>query len=306
MKAATGYLNDGSAEAPRLKIYLNLDTLADLRPGSEWPGLEGLPAYQRLLSDGFEGVQITSGAPPEARMPHCGLDRISAPGEADAVAAQHAARGDQCITVHVGWGLENDDEVDRLVEAVLTASNNHQLPIFIETHRATITQDLWRTVQITRRFPEVRFNGDFSHYYCGQELVYGDWNTKLAFMDPIFERIGFMHGRIASSGWIQAPIDSDLNSRPRQADGVANYLDHFKDLWTRAMYGFLRTADRGDVLIFAPEILARTYYYARTFPDAGGNLVEESDRYNQARTYGRLAIACFAQAKRLLEAVQPA
>ena len=308
MKAATGYLNDGSQEAPRLKIYLNLDTLVDLRPGSEWPGLEGLPAYQRLLSDGFEGVQITSGAPPapEAQMPYCGLDRINAPGEADAVAAKHAVRGDQCITVHVGWGLENDDEVDRLVEAVLTASIKYPLPIFIETHRATITQDLWRTVQITRRFPEVRFNGDFSHYYCGQELVYGDWNGKLTFMEPIFKRIGFMHGRIASPGWIQAPIDSDLSCRPRQADGVTNYLDHFKDLWTHGMCGFLRTAGRGDVLIFAPEILARTYYYARTFPDAEGNLVEESDRYSQALIYRRLAIACFAQAKKLLEAVQPA
>ena len=308
MKAATGYLNDGSARAPHLKIYLNLDTLVDLPPGSEWPGLDGLPAYQRLLNDGFEGIQVTSGPPaaPEALISYCGLDRINTPDEAEAVAAKHAARGDQCITVHVGWGLEDDYEVDHLVEAVLTASDKYQLPIFIETHRATITQDLWRTVQIARRFPEVRFNGDFSHYYCGQELVYGDWSSKLAFMEPIFERIGFMHGRIASPGWIQAPIESDLEARPRQADGVANYLDHFKDLWTRAMLGFLRTAGRGDVLIFAPEILARTYYYARTFPDANGKLVEESDRYGQALRYRKLAMACFARAKKLVDATQPA
>lgn len=307
MRGATGYLNDGSAAAPRLKIYLNLDTLVDLRPGSEWPGLDGLPAYDRLMKDGFEGVQVTSGMPPgpEAHIQYCGLDRINTPYEADDVAARHAARGDQCITVHVGWGLEDDDEVDRLIEAVLAASEKYQLPIFIETHRATITQDVWRTVKITRRFPGVRFNGDFSHYYCGQELVYGDWNSKLAFMEPIFERIGFMHGRIASSGWIQAPIDSDLNSRPRQADGVANYLDHFKDLWTRAMCGFLRTAGPGDVLIFAPEILARTYYYARTFPDATGKFVEESDRYSQALIYRELVMTCFERAKKLVDAAQP-
>lgn len=307
MKAASGYFSDGSQEAPRLKVYMNLDTLVDLRAGSEWPGFDGMLAYERLLSDGFEGVQITSAdAPAEGSIPYCGLDRINTPAEADAVAARHAARGDQCITVHVGWGLEDDDQVAYLVEAVLTASDRRQLPIFIETHRATITQDLWRTVQITRRFPEVRFNADFSHYYCGQELVYGEWNTKMAFMEPIFERIGFMHGRIASPGWIQAPIDSNLDARPRQADGVANYLDHFKDLWRRAMFGFLRTAKRGDILIFAPEILPRTYYYARTFPDAQGNLAEESDRYSQARLYRELACSCFAQAQQLLEAAQPA
>jgi hypothetical protein len=290
-------LNDGSQNAPRLAIYLNLDTLTDLRSGSEWPGLTGLPAYERLLADGFEGVQVTSGDPPPASLSYCGLDRINTPAEADPIAARHAARGDECITVHIGWGLEDDDEVAFLVEAVLAASDRHQLPIFIETHRATITQDLWRTVQITHRFPEVRFNGDFSHYYCGQELVYGDWNTKLAFMEPIFERVGFMHGRIASPGWIQAPIPADLNVRPVQADGVANYLDHFKDLWTLAMQGFLRTAGQGDVLIFAPEILPRTYYYARTFPDATGKFVEESDRYQQARLYRQLALACFAKAQ---------
>lgn len=302
MKGATGFLNDGSIQPPRLLIYLNLDTLVDLPAGSEWPGLDGLPAFQRLAADGFEGVQVTSGnpPPPEAQMPYCGLGRINTPADAEPLAAKHAARGDQCITVHVGWGLENDDEIDRLVEAVLNASNKHQLPIFIETHRATITQDLWRTVQITRRFPEVRFNGDFSHYYCGQELVYGDWNTKLAFMEPIFERVGFMHGRIGSSGSIQAPIDTDLKTRPRHADGTANYLEHYRALWTHAMLGFLRTAQRGDVLIFAPEILARTHYYARTFPDADGKFVEESDRYSQARLYRQLALECFAQAQQLL------
>ena len=308
MKSATGFLNDGSRSEPRIKIYLNLDTLTDLRADSEWPGFKGEPAYERLRADGFEGVQVTSGEPPaaQAATPYCGLDRINTPAEADAVAARHARRGDECITVHVGWGLEDDDEVAYLVEAVLTASDRHRLPIFIETHRATVTQDMWRTVQITRRFPEVRFNGDFSHYYCGQELVYGDWNTKLAFLEPIFERVGFMHGRIASSGWIQAPVGPDLNARPVQADGASNYLDHFKDLWTRAMLGFLRTARHGDILIFAPEILSRAHYYARAFPDAQGQLVEESDRYHQAKLYRELALACFANAQQLLSAAKPA
>jgi hypothetical protein len=293
------YLNDGSADAPKLRVYLNLANLAELGPRSCWPGLEGRARYERLAVDGFEGVQLTDDAPPPAGalLPHCGLDRINTPAEADAVAARHVARGDSCITVHVGWGLEDDAEMFRLVEAVLAASEKHRLPIFIETHRATITQDLWRTVQITREFPEVRFNGDFSHYYCGQELIYGDWETKMAFMEPIFARIGFIHGRIASSGCMQVPIGDDFAARPPQAHGVADYLAHFRDMWTRAMRGFLRHAGRGDVLIFAPELLAGTYYYARLFPDASGRLVEESDRYAQALLYQSLARKCFAAAR---------
>ncbi len=297
----TRFLNDGSTDSPKLRLFLNLDNLTDLRADSVWSGLVGDARDERLLADGFEGIQLTTGEAYSGRMPFCGLNRISTPAEADAVAAKHSLRGDLCITVHAGWGLEDDDEVARLVEAILDASDRHRLPIFIETHRATITQDVWRTVQIAKRFPEVRFNGDFSHFYCGQELVYGDWQTKLAFMEPIFGRVGFMHGRIASPGCIQVPVNADLHARPRQAHGVVNYLEHFKDMWTRAMAGFLRTAEQGDVLIFAPELLAGTHYYARMFPNVSGVLTEESDRYAQALLYQRLARECFAAAQQSLQ-----
>lgn len=296
------FLNDGSNDAPKLSVYLNLYSLEDLRIGTVWPGLEGLPSYQRIVADGFKGVQLTTDDAPMAGapLPHCGLDRISTPKEADAIAAKHRERGDVCLTVHAGWGLEDDDEVFRLVDAILNVADKYRLPIFLETHRATITQDLWRTVQITKKFPEVRFNGDFSHYYCGQELVYGDWAAKLAFLEPIFARVGFMHGRIASPGCMQVPIGPDIASRPIQAHGVVDYLDHFKELWTLAMLGFLRTAQQGDVLIFAPELLSGTYYYARLFPDASGQMAEESDRYAQALLYKDLATACFARAQQSL------
>jgi hypothetical protein len=299
----TRYLNDGSTDAPKLRVYLNLENLTGLRADSAWPGLTGSRRDERLRADGFEGVQLTTDEVYSGPLRYAGLDRINVPGDADAIIAKHAARGDECVTLHAGWGVEDDDEVFRLVEAILAASEKHKLPAFIETHRATIAQDIWRTVQITKRFPEVRFNGDFSHYYCGQELVYGDWEAKLAFLDPIFARVGFMHGRIASPGCMQVPIDADLSARPLQAHGPANYLEHFKELWTRAMLGFLKSAGPGDVLIFAPELLFGDIYYARLFPDASGKLIEESDRYEQALLYQRLARDCFRRAQlRALEA----
>ena len=294
--AISKFINDGSTEAPKLRVYLNLDNLTDLRPDSVWARLAGLPCDDRLRSDGFDGVQLTTDEAHRGALPYCGLDRINIPNDADSIIGKHADRGDVCVTLHAGWGLEDDDEVSRLVEAILNASDKHALPVFIETHRATITQDIWRTVQITKRFPEVRFNGDFSHYYAGQELVYGDWDAKLAFMEPIFERVGFMHGRIASPGCIQVPINDDLRSRPTQAYGLVDYLDHFKELWTRAMVGFLKGAHPGDILIFAPELLAGTHYYARMFPSNSGQLTEESDRYAQALLYRDLARACFSEA----------
>jgi len=297
-KMRSRLVNDGTREPPKLRVFLNLDTLKDLRADSKWPGLDGPPLYEHLARDGFEGVQLTSDAavPAEVTLQFCGLDRINTPQDAYTVAQKHAARGDRCITVHAGWGIEDDDDAFRLVEAILAAGAQNNLPIFVETHRATITQDIWRTVRIARKFPEIRFNGDFSHYYCGQELVYGDWAAKLDFMEPIFDRIGFLHGRIASPGCMQVPIDADLSLSPRQAHGSANYLEHFKELWIRAMTGFLRNADEGDVLIFAPELLSASIYYARMFPDGSGVLREESDRYQQAMLLKDLARLCFDRA----------
>lgn len=292
------YFNDGSADAPKLRVYLNLDILADLRPNTIWPGSIGTECMARLRADGFDGVQVTGGKPSSAdAMPFCGLDRISVPGDALPVATKHAARGDQCLTVHAGWGIEDDDDVYRLVESILNASKKTRLPIFIETHRATITQDMWRTVQITKRFPEVLFNGDFSHYYCGQEMVYGGLEMKMEFMSPIFDRVGFMHGRIASPGHMQMPID-DVSSRPIAARGITDYFADFRTMWTRAMRGFLANATKGDVLIFAPELLSGTYYYARLFPDSNGKLAEETDRYEQALLYQQIARECFETASR--------
>jgi hypothetical protein len=306
MGAHSKLLSDGSNQSPKLRVFLNLDTLKDLPADSRGHGLEDSLLFAQLARDGFAGVQLTTDEPVHSSLslPYCGLDRINTPKEAGKIVQKHAARGDLCITLHAGWGTEDDDDVFRLVEAILAAGEKHKLPVFLETHRATITQDIWRTVRLAQKFPDIRFNGDFSHYYCGQELVYGDWVAKLNFMEPIFERIGFLHGRIASSGCMQVPIDSNFLSPPMQAHGVANYLEHFKEMWIRAMAGFLRNAGKGDVLIFAPELLSGTYYYARKFPDASGRLEEECDRYDQAILLKDLARTCFEQAGKALYSLQ--
>lgn len=296
--------NDGTTDAPKLRFYLNLDNLADADEGFSGPAIDDPDRDARLAADGFDGIQLTSDAQPGAGsfLPFCGLDRINRPADAGGIFAKHSARGDQCLTVHAGWGIEDDDEVFRLVDAILCASQTHRLPVFIETHRATITQDMWRTVQIAGRFPEVRFNGDFSHYYCGQEMVYGGMEMKLEFMRPIFDRIGFIHGRIASPGNMQVPVD-DAHGRPRMAHGVTDYLADFREMWTLAMSGFLRAAGPGDVLVFSPELLSGRYYYARLFPDPKGRLVEECDRYAQALIYLQIARSCFAAAQALVKSV---
>lgn len=291
-------LNDGSKQPPRLKVYLNLGTLVDLPPHSIWPQLKGAEALACLKEMGFEGVQ--DGDPELCRrvgIGCAGSGRIDSLTDAETLARKLKSLGHEAATVHVGSGFENDAEMDALVYSILKASEQVDFPLYIETHRATITQDAWRTIQLAKRIPEVRFNGDFSHFYTGQELPYGDLEAKWRAMQPIFDRVRFMHGRIGNTSCMQVDIgDGDANVP--QAFGHQNFMAHFREMWTRAMAGFLASAKPGDYLVFAPEILSPHIYYGRKFLMPDGTLREESDRYAQALVYARIARECFEAAKK--------
>jgi hypothetical protein len=117
-------------------------------------------------------------------------------------------------------------------------------------------------------------------------MVYGGFEEKLAFIEPVLERVGFMHGRIGNPGCMQVRIDPD-----------AAYVGHFKQLWTAAFRHFVRAAKPDEVIYFAPELLAPDIYYARVFPDHNGTLREESDRWEQSLVLKKMAEECFEGAK---------
>ncbi len=276
--------NDGSASAPHLRCYLNLMALEDLPTGPH--------SLESIHAAGYRGVQFIEPVAP-AQIAECqklglgwaGLGRVNEPHEAEELAIRFAAEGLECATLHVGWGLEDDLQSARLIEAVLKASRRHRVPLYVETHRATIFQDMWRTVEFVKRFPELRFNGDFSHWYTGQEMVYGGFEKKLAFIQPVLERVSFIHGRIGDPGSMQVDIgDGDGRKHP--------YVDHFRTMWRAAFAGFQARANPGDYILFVPELLSPKIYYARCIPRE--NAIEESDRWQQSLVLKRIAEECFS------------
>ncbi|MCZ7646340.1 MAG: hypothetical protein M5U26_13825 [Planctomycetota bacterium] len=282
-------LNDGRAGAPHLKPCLNLGTLADLPPHATAPRhADKKELYAALKAAGYVGLQ---GADPklcaELGLLSFGGGRINKPAEADELARKQKEAGQRCATLHVAWGIEDDAEVDALVGAILNAAAKHAFPLYIETHRATITQDLWRTVRIAKAFPDVRFNADYSHWYTGLEMPYGGVEPKADFLAPVFERVRFMHGRIGNSGCMQVDF-GDGRDRP--------YIDHFRLLWTRTFKGFLRHAGPGDYLPFCPELLQPSINYARVFPGPDGKPVEEGDRWELAKVMTQIAKESFLEA----------
>ncbi len=277
------------ARDQRLHCFMNLQAFADMpkRPSG---------SLQTIRDAGYDGVQlmhpIDDAVKKGARdigLGICGSGRVNTPDEAGPLAKEARDGGLECLTLHVGWGTENDEEAAALIGAVLEASAKHSIPLYPETHRATIFQDPWRTVQFLARFPELEFNGDFSHWYTGTEMVYGGFETKLEFIRPVLGRIGFLHGRIGNPCCMQVDVgDGSTGGRP--------YVGHFRALWTESFLGFLRRRPLFDRFCFAPELLGPTYYYARTFEGQ-----EESDRWQQSLVLIGIAQECFAEARRRWE-----
>ena len=258
--------------------------------------IPGKAALESIREAGYEGLQAGDQLSRESLhvCRHLGLSvagsgRVNVPADADTVAAKMVDCGFVGGTLHVGWGMEDETQACALIEAVLKASEKHKLPLYIETHRATIFQDIWRTVQFVKRYPEIRINGDFSHWYTGQELVYGGFENKFNFLAPVLERVRFLHGRIGNPGSIQVDIGyGKVEGQP--------FVGHFRRLWIAAMQGFLKTAVPGDYLTFSPELLAPGIYYARLVRDAAGKLHEECDRWLQSLVLCRIAKECFEKA----------
>jgi sugar phosphate isomerase/epimerase len=289
--------NNSTAAPPALRRYLNLMALEDLPPFSTAPRTREPEALLTAIREaGYDGVQFIAPVTHAERaacarlgLGYASLGRVNEPGEMAPLAERFAGDGVECATLHVGWGLEDDDAADRMIEAVLAASDRYSVPLYVETHRATIFQDPWRTVQFLKRFPELRFNGDFSHWYTGLEMVYGGFENKLEFIRPVLERVRFIHGRIGNPGSMQVDIgEGDTERHP--------YVAHFRALWTEAFRGFLGRASPGDFILFVPELLSPRIYYARLLRSAGGELVEESDRWEQSLALCRIATECFAAA----------
>lgn len=278
-----------------LKTYLNLMALEDLPEWSAGPKTREPRALLAAVREaGYEGVQFIAPLTAAERaaceglgLGRCGLGRVNRPEEAESLASRLAAEGMECGTLHVGWGIESDAEARQLIEAVLTASARHRIPLYVETHRATLFQDMWRTVELVKRFPELRFNGDFSHWYTGNEMVYGDFEEKMRFIGPVLRRVRFMHGRIGNPGSIQVDVgDGGESAHP--------YVEHFKQLWRAAMRG-CREAQESNVMLFVPELLSPRIYYGRKLRMEGGEAREECDRWLQGLVLMKIAEGCWRE-----------
>lgn len=216
------------------------------------------------------------------------MGRLCTPDGADALMALHVDAGVLSTTLHIGTAFDSDAMMDRYAESVLRAAARHRHPVYVETHRATVTQDAWRTLRWVERFPELRFALDASHWYLGGEMDYGGgFGARLPLLDPVLRRSPMVQGRIASGGAIQTTLD-DPGPWPL----------HAAQLWSRT-FALRRAEAPGEPIVFCPELLPHVIGdgcwigYAPVRRGTGPLGIEEtSDRFLEALRLYELADRC--------------
>ena len=273
----------------RLRIGLTYSSVVDLPAHSTGHRKNLDEIYSAAATAGYEGMQ---GGSQELCRVHglqlLGAGVISTPREIESFVAYWKKEGAAAATCIVGYGFECDSEMDAMAQQITEMAERYQLPVYIETHRASITQDAWRTTRLVERVPNVRLNGDFSHWFTGQEMAHGDFTLRLDRLAPVFDRVRFLHGRIGTRCCMQVDI----------GDGVGYpSVPYFRSLWTESMLGFLKAVDSGEDLWFCPELLGTEYQYAHMVRTASGQMVEQGDRWEQSSVLARIAKECFTEAR---------
>ena len=154
--------------------------------------------------------------------------------------------------------------------------------LHFETHRDRMTTDLYFTLRLLDRFPDLRLTGDLSHYVVGREFAWpiSDENHRL--MHRVIDQCWGFHGRVASREQIQVQI-----SFAHQRD----WLDLFMGWWEYGFRSWRRRAPADATLTFLCELGPREY--AMT----GSDGYELSDRWQEAQLLMRLVRELWATAR---------
>ncbi|WP_314590943.1 TIM barrel protein [Paenibacillus terrigena] len=191
--------------------------------------------------------------------------------------------GVQYVNSQVMDNLITGENAVRLLSELTEEAAVHKLPLFIETHRGRITQDLLRTAEYVKSLPSLRLTIDLSHYVLAGEIVEPEETNRLdPWFDTLLRRTSCIHGRVSNGQQIQ--IDVGIS-------GGHPMVQPFVSWWEKGMYYWLQDAEQGDVLPFVCELGPPPYGITEGLPS-----VELSDRWNQSLVFKKLAEKAWTEA----------
>lgn len=137
-----------------------------------------------------------------------------------------------------------------LLDGWMRLAEDAGIPVFIETHRDRMTTDLFFTLDLLDRRPDLPLLADLSHFLVGREFAFPVEEESHALIRRILDNAHAFHGRVASREQVQVEI-AFPHHRP--------WLELFLGWWE---YGFdmwrSRAPEDGE-LIFTCEFGPKPY-----------------------------------------------
>ncbi|MBX4930587.1 sugar phosphate isomerase/epimerase family protein [Rhizobium bangladeshense] len=142
------------------------------------------------------------------------------------------------------------DDCLPLLDGWMRLAEDAGIPVFIETHRDRMTTDLFFTLDLLERRPDLPLLADLSHFLVGREFAFPVDEENHAFIRRILQNAHAFHGRVASCEQVQIEI-SFPHHRP--------WLDLFLQWWDYGFRHWRSRAAEDAELVFTCELGPKPY-----------------------------------------------
>jgi hypothetical protein len=262
---------------PRLEIFQSLWAMERRRPdGEEWP-LER--QFEMIAQAGFDGAGIDHAAretPATDRARTLYRDH----GLACLITAFPATTDDLSRTLDVAVALDarmvcinaryfplTVAEGADFVRACLQLGAQARVPVYFETHRLTLTNDLLYTLQLLEQVPELQLVADLSHFVVAREFPAPVDRRHHQWVAALLARSVALQGRVATREQVQVPLHFPQH-RP--------WVDQFFAWWQLGAQLWCKRMPQDAVLNFMCELGPPPYALT------GADGYELSDRWQEA------------------------
>ncbi len=159
------------------------------------------------------------------------------------------------------------EECFPLIDGWLKLSESYDVPVYYETHRDRMTTDLYFTLDLLDRYPDLPLIADLSHILVGREFAWPVSDENHTLVHRILDNAMAFHGRVATREQVQIEV-SFPHHRP--------WVDLFLDWWEYGFRSFRRREGASSDISFTCELGPQPY--AITGRD--GN--DTTDRWSEA------------------------
>lgn len=267
----------------KLEIFQSLWAMEQRQPGISEPPLAQI--FEQVRDAGFHGIGIDMGVS-DAETVAQATPLFARYGLASLITAFPASIDDlehvsimadrleaRMVCVNARYFPFSVDDGAAFVRDSLALAGRFRTPVYFETHRFTLTNDLLYTISLLDAVPELQLVADLSHYVVGREFPQPVDAANEALVDRILSRSAALQGRVASREQVQVPLGFSQHRY---------WVEKFAAWWRQGIEHFRAHQPADATLNFMCELGPAPY----AITDARG--FDLSDRWEESLTLKRM------------------